>query len=810
MSLLTSPAICFKCGALKIGPIIVCRQCGAAPRSEDELMRSLAMCEAMASQPQLAYCSHAIRNGQLPMLPDSLMVKAREARRALSSWRTTSSSATAPTRPPTTTTAPAAQSAASATRTQAAAAGSTPQPATKTPPPSLPTAPASAQKPAPKETALSRNPFAVLGATIRDNRQKIVTLAEEKSFDIGDDASQKARAELINPRTRLTAEMAWLPGVSPRRANQLMEQLQSQPTDIWSETGIPSLAQANVMAAAFDLMDPATELRKTGDMCLEQRITSFADLVEALDVDEIIRDINEDRAISGFPEVSQRDSVEAFLSERKTYYRNAVRDGLLERLDPKPLISLVTAAVDLATEGGEDHGPQLVHDLVDAYEVQTQRVLEDEAKNVEQLINVARERAPSGASSVDPVLGKLEQVASNWDALAQPIQLSFKARGKEHGPSEALVRAMRSLAIVLFNQNLIDQATRITELLQKLFAELPEVSELLQEDREALGEIKAKRFVEDEITQLREQAKAGSPVTLDKLLGAIAYWDARARPIRERERSRGEKHEDSEYLAIALRGLSIDLFNDHDLLDQSKQLATILHKTFAADLPEIGQKLKKDCDDLADITKKRGESKVREDQWAKDIAFSAQWGLVFKAKLSLSADGLTYNSQHFPLNAITRVQWGSTKHYTNGVYTGTKYSVTVGDDRSVAVIEPKDEAVFSTFVDKLWRAAGVPIFYRLLEFLKSGREFNFDSATVKDDGIVLPRTHLLKATERILHTWGQVQVYTQNGAFVVESKTDKKARVALSYLHSPNVHVLEHAIRTTFKKGANKLSDLLN
>ena len=274
--------------------------------------------------------------------------------------------------------------------------------------------------------------------------------------------------------------------------------------------------------------------------------------------------------------------------------------------------------------------------------------------------------------------------------------------------------------------------------------------------------------------------------------------------------SRGEKHDDSEHLAQELRSLAIDLFNEHDLIAPATQLSSHLYKLFGIELPEIGQSLKKDCADLADIAKKRGDSKAHEDEWAKAIAFEAQWGIVFKAKLSLSADGLTFNSQHFPLNQITRVQWGATKHYVNGVYTGTKYSVIVGDERSIAQIEPKDETVFSTFVDKLWRAAGLQIYYRLLEFLKSGREFNFDVATVKDDGITLPRTHLFKATERIFHLWSQTQIYTHDGAFVIESQADKKARVSLSYLHSPNAHVLEHAIRSAFKRGAKKLSDLLN
>jgi hypothetical protein len=59
--------------------------------------------------------------------------------------------------------------------------------------------------------------------------------------------------------------------------------------------------------------------------------------------------------------------------------------------------------------------------------------------------------------------------------------------------------------------------------------------------------------------------------------------------------------------------------------------------------------------------------------------------------------------------------------------------------------------------------------------------------------------------------WAQVHVWSPDGSFHIGSQTDKKTRVALSYIHSSNTHVLEHAIRTAFKKaGAKNLSDILN
>lgn len=125
--------------------------------------------------------------------------------------------------------------------------------------------------------------------------------------------------------------------------------------------------------------------------------------------------------------------------------------------------------------------------MVDNYEVEAQGFLQKEAENVHRLIQAARESAKSGESAVKPLVDKLEGVVRNWDKVAQPIQLSKKARGKDHEPSNELAYSIRSLAIDLFNEHeMLTQSQRITGLLQELFAELPEVSERVEQDVDAL------------------------------------------------------------------------------------------------------------------------------------------------------------------------------------------------------------------------------------------------------------------------------------------------------------------------------------
>ncbi|WP_150112408.1 hypothetical protein [Ferrovum myxofaciens] len=302
---------------------------------------------------------------------------------------------------------------------------------------------------------------------------------------------------MTNPRTRLTVEMAWLPGVSPRKANALIQLLSVNPMSIRNEKGLPTLAHCNLLAAAFetvDSSDTATNIAAFGEQ--------LAHLVDALDPDEILRSVNEDRSVSGFPEVRGIDQVTEELNQRKRIYRNVIKDAL-NRLPPSELIGAMTRLVDSTTSNGTVHAPELVDELADSYAVETQQFLQREAENAEKLIAAARESAKVGETAVKPVVDRLEGVLRNWGKVARPLQLSFKARGLDHDSSKTLAYKVRSLAVDIFNEHdHLRQSSRLTQLLKELFSEVPDILDRVEEDAKALGDI----------SQRREEASAIDPV----------------------------------------------------------------------------------------------------------------------------------------------------------------------------------------------------------------------------------------------------------------------------------------------------------
>lgn len=665
-------AVCFKCGEEKHAPFEPCRACAAVPRLHSERVISLAISDELSPLPQLLHYANEIRDHLRLSVPDSVLELARNALRPRNAAPASIAPDSAPPR-----------AASPATPSTRLAGGDT-------------EARRASMEPGRKEsiatTALHRNPFWVLGATVRDDRKRIVELADARA--LADEAGdvQKARAELTKPRSRLSAEVAWLPGLSPRRAQKLIDDVASGRAKLHMEDGLPLLAHANLAAAAFEIMTERTEPKAFAALVME-----MAEVVDELDVDDIMRDINEDRAVSGFPEVTSAEAIEAELVERRRHYRTAIKDAL-NRLPAASIVTVMDEVVTDSTLDGSHPAYGLVDELVDGYEVETQDFLQKEAENVTKLIEAARRAAAGSEAVVKPLVDNLERVVRNWVSVAHPIQVSAKGRGTSHEASKMLAREIRSLGIDLFNEHDQLAATnRITALLKELFEHVPEFAEQVEEDAQA----------------------------------------------------------------------------------------------------------------LQNIVEKRKEAQAQQAEWEKEIAFEGEVGMVFKEKLAISRDGLRWGDKVYPLEAVTRVRWGAIRHSVNGIPSGTSYTIAFGDDHSEAVVSLKRESIFSGFLPKLMLAVGWRIMNEIVASLKQNHTLTFGKVAVTDEGAILQRRKFL-SSEPIRVPWGDVQIWSADGQFFMESKHDKKSATGMSYLEVPNAHLLELIIRAAFKKGARRLSEAFN
>lgn len=542
-------------------------------------------------------------------------------------------------------------------------------------------------------TALHRNPFFLLGATARDDRQRIVALADERLLELDHEECAKARSDLLNPRTRLGAEVAWLPGVAPRRAAHLIERLGVEPAPRQCEGGLPTLAKANLLAALLESGEIHGSAKE-----LATWIVELADLAAQIDPSEVLRDINEDRTVARFPLVSSDDLVAQELAERGRYYRSVVRD-VLDRIEARQLVTVLTKAVDDATGGGEDHAPPLIDDVVDLFELEAQRFLDAEAQNITRLLGAIRIAAPRGEAAVAPLISKLEAVARNWDFVAQPIQLAMRARGTAH---------------VMSNR-----------------------------------------------------------------------------------------------IGAAIRSLGVDLYNEHQMLGQAKRITTLLQDVFA-ELPEFAERLEDDAEVLDDIERSQAEASGRHLEWAREISYRAEIGMLRKDVLSISPEGISWHGRNYPLESVMRVRWGAVRRSVNGIPTGTTYTIAFGDTRSEAVVQCRREDVYEAFVPRLWRAVGVRILLEALQHLRAGGEWRVGSVTLRDDTVTLTK-HNFWTREPVVRPVSAIRAWSANGSLNIAAKDDRKVSASLSYIHDDNTHVLDRMLQLALDRaGLRRLSELLN
>ena len=551
---------------------------------------------------------------------------------------------------------------------------------------------------------LLQNPFYILNATPRDNRHKIVELSEERSLQIDPDECTNARLNLTNPRKRLSAEISWLIGVGPKQSAEIIHLLDQPVNKLLSVDNVTPIAKANLLASG--LIRVPEGLQTPDDLQthdIAEYIMDLADAFESVEPKDVYSLINEERVVSGFPEVTDISAIEEEISERRQYYKLAIK-STLDKLQPKDLVEVVTLAVEAATDDGEEQGLILIDDLVDAYETEAQTFLEKEAENIESLIEKIQQSVESNKadSILEGMVNQLVEIVKNWDTVAQPIQVSAKSRGLDHDASHHISLSVRNLAVYLFNKHgKLEFSQKLMNMLQEAFAEVDEIAERTTEDATALDNI---------------------------------------------AENRGK------------------------MLEQAKK---------------------------------------REEKWKREITFETEVGRLFKDKLKISPDGVEWKGGHIPLESITLTRWGATRNYINGIPSGTNYTIVVGNNKKYYSIDPRRERIYNRFVDCLWKAVGVRILTDFLEGLREGKSYSFGSARVFDHGIELEKIKWVGNNEVVFCAWNDLVIWNEPGKFCIGKQDHKKIAATLSYQEDDNVHILEAAINTFWKRATKNISDLL-
>lgn len=370
---------------------------------------------------------------------------------------------------------------------------------------------------------LLENPFHILELSSRDNRRRIAEQAEDKALNIDSELCNSARADLTNPRKRLAAEVAWLPGATSKNAEAAIALVQESPEAAKSADNLDPLSRSNIIALAIQSVSNPTSDE------MSHWLRFMAHHVEQINSNDVLAAINADRSVSGFPQVTDIDLVEDFLNEQRRYYCHVI-ESVLNTMPPMKLVEAVTNAIEGITQLGEKPAPILLDDLINLYEINAQQFLNKEQENIEQLIDKINKNVANGTPDhlVDADIKKLIAMVRNWDMVAQPIQVCAKSHGSEHRQSAELGRNIRNFAIDLFNKHgKLMFLQELVTMLKDVFAELDGLTERLTQDEKAINHMahqnRARLSASSTLSESSGQNSSGKKKFIWIVIGIICF-----------------------------------------------------------------------------------------------------------------------------------------------------------------------------------------------------------------------------------------------------------------------------------------------
>lgn len=215
---------------------------------------------------------------------------------------------------------------------------------------------------------LFQNPFYIIGVTTRDSKLSIVAACDTKSLTVDTDLCTRFRSALTHPRNRLSAELAWLPGLSPSRSLGLIDRLEKDPQNsLLLLMGLNPLSKCNALVTFLEIYKP-TEESQISNLLIE-----IAQSFDQIDFANLMAIINEDRQVAEIPVIQDVESIKQEMQNRREYMIGIMKDSLNNVKAPD---NVLTGMIMRTTADGKQHPPILIEELTEKYQIEVQKYLD--------------------------------------------------------------------------------------------------------------------------------------------------------------------------------------------------------------------------------------------------------------------------------------------------------------------------------------------------------------------------------------------------------------------------------------------------
>lgn len=466
------------------------------------------------------------------------------------------------------------------------------------------------------------SPFARLDVSNRATRAELVSAHQRAVLDgeFEEEDLDRALSALTVPRERLRAEVAFLPGSTPAQARAITARLKARDFGGswgggWDEVNV--LAHMLAHGGATDLV--------------------FALLINSHtpDIAGIENSINAVRKVSGFPQVAPG----AVAEEVATLLSAHAATAAARLAEVEEDAESATALVEIGLKDNQLN--PFLSAFIQAFGRHTGPRLAKLASDIDVAAAVLRdEHTVANAAAVAACLHR-------WDAVRQPIQLWDEAQGIDEPESRALGYKLRDLCIELANEHsAYDAALVLSRALHEAFGELPGMRDQFAQDIGKLGDLADQARVAETIASVTKvlAAMAARPAmvanNLDHFVGSmVPYVRGELRTAFETALEQLDD-DDAGVLALEIRGLTLDLHNEHKMSDTALRLTEWL-LTYRQRLPHaITSKLLEDQANLQRMVRHTEEQRTSTTgkRWGWGLAAAFVAFLIYSNNVSKTPD----------------------------------------------------------------------------------------------------------------------------------------------------------------------------
>ncbi len=455
---------------------------------------------------------------------------------------------------------------------------------------------------------LTQNPFYVLGLSLTASQQDVVDAYDDGvSDDPGRENSlAEARQALLTPRTRLGAELGFLPDTPEGEARRLVSMLKTAGSDtdaiLASALRLSPLSRGNLLSTLASRRKPDADL-----------VVHLNGAQAEADADAVARSINRARKEAGIvasDENAVRDGLPSIFENQ-----NVNIFGVFE--DPNELADVVNEATKRILALGDEDRTDRLDALLQAY----WRAVSRETSDIQRFLQQCGEdimSEPSDQGAVESYIASLQR----WDRFGQPLQVFEQAKGREEREAQAIQRMVRLLCLDLANvKSRSDVAFRISEAASAVFAELDRASKQLSDDLEQLRD----NIALEKCAALEKLAKSakGNLLAFAAEVGSspdpVPDGSAPSLLVKELIATLSKLDKPLDYPWVVVRGVSVDMFTETKNTEATRvftQRLLRLTKSHEASV-DVVVKLTDDLRDLERIEKETGLSTaIQRKDWA--------------------------------------------------------------------------------------------------------------------------------------------------------------------------------------------------